>query len=108
MREKGTCDIHDAEQIDVELFLDFLRSNCLEDAVKSEAGIIDQGVYSTEALNSTFDGLCNARAILDVETRDEHVGIVGEIVGASDVPHRRHNVPSVMRKNLRGRAAKPG
>jgi hypothetical protein len=76
--------------------------------VKSEAGIVDQSVYATETLNCTFDGLCDARAILNVETRDEHIVIVGEIVGASDVPHGRHNIPSVIRENLRGRAPKPG
>lgn len=73
MRQQGASNIHQTKQVHVKLFTNLFPRRRLEQSEQPEASVVDQDVYFSEFLNSGTYRLIDARHILNIKARDQHV-----------------------------------
>ena len=100
VRQHRPRDVHDAKDVDAELFLHLFACNPLEHAERAEARVIDQRVDSSESRGAGLDRLADAVAVLNVQSGYQHI-VQGRQLGFPGWrAHGRDDVPAAVCKEL--------
>src|SRR6266404_5915477 len=102
MRQDGSRDFHDAEDVYVELLKNFLTRRRFKEAKKTEARVIDHCIDAPEAFDACLNGLLDAGVVLDVKTLHQHIIEPREFCFRFRSAHRRNDIPTLGGKEFGG------
>nr|WP_241146826.1 hypothetical protein [Amnimonas aquatica] len=108
VRQHGAADLHEAENIGLELAPHLRLVQGLERAHERVAGIVDHHIDGAEALEGDLDGLRDAVLVVHIQRRTDDIGQLRQLRLVGRIAHGGRDIPAASLEMPGGGQADPG